>query len=276
MDQDLKILAIDLDGTLLNKQNQVTPENIEAIRQARARGIEVVPCTGRLLCESRFAIEAIGGCRYSMHCNGSVVWDHRANRPVFLSAFAPALAQDIIRRLEAANVLFQVYVDDADCCPTRFRDQFTSEIFNATYARIFKDKQLWMDDVGAGIEKCGLKVLKFYIPNRDHDLLVRMKAEMTSLPGVDATYSSHYSLELFQAGMDKLNGLTKLLEHLGLGFENLMMIGDSENDLRAIRAARVGVCMENGQDFVREAADYVTLDRNHSGVAHAIEKYLLK
>ena len=98
---------------------------------------------------------------------------------------------------------------------------------------------------------------------------------MIALPGFDSTYSSYYSLEVFQAGMDKRNGLSKLLEHLGYGFENLMMIGDSENDLRAIQAAGIGVAMENALDFIKEKADYVTLDRNNSGVAHAIHKFLL-
>jgi Cof subfamily protein (haloacid dehalogenase superfamily) len=272
---DIKVLAIDLDGTLLNKQNAVTPENIEAIRLAKEKGIEVVPCTGRLLCESRFAIEAIGGCNYSMHCNGSIIFDHRAGKPIYLSAFPKDLARRAVRHLEKHNVLYQVYVDDASCCPKRFYQNFTDEIFNAVYVEMFRDTQLWMEDVEAEIEQNNFKSIKYYIPNRDHDLLERIKEEMIALPGFDSTYSSYYSLEVFQAGMDKRNGLSKLLEHLGCGFENLMMIGDSENDLRAIQAAAIGIAMDNALDFIKAEADFVTLDRNNSGVAHAIRKFLL-
>jgi len=272
---DIKVIVIDLDGTLLNKRNEVTPENIEAIRKAREKGIEVVPSTGRLLCESRFAIEAIGGCNYSLHCNGSVIYDHRAKKPIYLSAFQPELAREAVRRLEKYDILYQVYVDDASCCPKRFYNRFNEEIFNATYVKMFRDTQLWMDDVLTEIDQNNYKSIKYYIPNRDHELLGRIKEEMVALPGFDSTYSSHYSLEVFQAGMDKLNGLTKLLEHLDLGWENIMMIGDSENDLRAIQAAKIGVAMGNAEDFIKEAADFVTLDRNHSGVAHAINKFLL-
>ena len=272
---DIKVVAIDLDGTLLNKQNAVTPENVEAIRLAKEKGIEVVPSTGRLLCESRFALEAIGGCNYSLHCNGSIIWDHRANKPVYLSAFDKQLAREAVRRLEKYNVLYQVYVDDASCCPKRFYKDFNEEIFNAVYVQMFRDTQLWMEDVEAEIEQNDYKSIKYYVPNKDHELLERIKEEMIALPGVDSTYSSYYSLEVFQAGMDKRNGLSKLLEHLGYGFENLMMIGDSENDLRAIQAAGIGVAMENALDFIKEKADYVTLDRNNSGVAHAIHKFLL-
>lgn len=272
---DIKVLAIDLDGTLLNKQNAVTPENIEAIRLAKEKGIEVVPSTGRLLCESRFAIEAIGGCNYSLHCNGSVIYDHRAAKPIYLSAFPQELARRAVRHLEKHNVLYQVYVDDASCCPKRFYNNFTGEIFNAVYVEMFRDTQLWMENVEAEIEQNNFKSIKYYIPNKDHDLLERIKEEMIALPGFDSTYSSYYSLEVFQAGMDKRNGLSKLLEHLGYGFENLMMIGDSENDLRAIQAAAIGVAMDNALDFIKAEADFVTLDRNNSGVAHAIHKFLL-
>lgn len=272
---DIRVLAIDLDGTLLNKQNEVTDENIKAIQKAREKGIEVVPSTGRLLCESRFALEAIGGCRYSLHCNGSVIYDHRAQRPIFLSAFDRELAAEAVRRLEKHNVLYQVYVDDASCCPKRFYNDFTQEVFNAIYVKMFRDTQIWMDDVAEEIDRSGYHSIKYYVPNRNHELLEQIKQEMATFPGFDAVFSSHYSLEIFQSGMDKLNGLSKLLEHLGYGFENLMMIGDSENDLRAIEAAGIGVAMDNAEDFVKEAADYVTLDRNNSGVAHAIHKFLL-
>ena len=272
---DIKVLAIDLDGTLLNKKNEVTPASIEAIRLARQKGIEVVPSTGRLLCESRFAIDAIGGCNYSLHCNGSTAWDHRASKPVFVSAFPKERAQEAIRRLDRHNILYQVYVDNASCCPKRFYGDFTSKIFNQTYVDMFRDTQLWMDDPAEEIFQRGLQVMKYYVPNRDHDLLAAIKEEMLSLEGFESTFSSHYSVEIFQAGMDKYNGLTKLLDHLGVGFENLMMIGDSENDLRAIEAAAIGVAMGNGQDFVKEAADYVAPDHNHDGVAHAIRKFLL-
>ncbi len=272
---DIKVLAIDLDGTLLNKQNAVSPENAEAIRLAKEKGIEVVPSTGRLLCESRFAIDAIGGCNYSLHCNGSVIWDHRSGKTIYLSAFSKELAREAVRRLEKYDVLYQVYVDDASCCPKRFYNKFNNEIFNAVYVRMFRDTQLWMEDVEAEIEQNDYQSIKYYIPNRDHELLERIKKEMIDLPGFDSAFSSYNSLEVFQAGMDKHNGLAKLLEHLGCGFENLMMIGDSENDLKAIQAAGIGVAMENALDFVKAEADFVTLDHDRSGVAHAIHKFLL-
>lgn len=272
---DIKVLAIDLDGTLLNKDNQVLPESIEAIRLAREKGIEVVPSTGRLLCESRFAIEAIGGCNYSLHCNGSTVWDHRAGKPLFLSAFSDRRSREAIRRLERYNILYQAYTEDASCCPKRFYGDFTDKILNKTYVEMFRDTQLWMDDLAEEISARGMQVVKYYVPNRDRALLERLKEEMSSLEGFESTFSSNHSLEIFQEGTDKYNGLSKLLGHLGLGFENLMMIGDSENDLRAIEGAAIGVAMANGQDFVRRAADYVAPDHNRNGVAHAIRKFLL-
>lgn len=272
---DIKVIAIDLDGTLLNSKNAVSDENIEAIRLARQRGIEVVPSTGRLLCESRFALEAIGGCNYSLHCNGSIIWDHRAEKAIYLAALPKAQAREAVERLERRNVLYQVYVNDASCCPKRFYDRFNEEIFNPTYVKMFRDTQLWMDNVADEIDRNDYQSIKYYIPNRDHALLESIKEEMTALPEFESTFSSYYSLEVFQAGMDKLNGLTRLLEHMGLGFENLMMIGDSENDLRAIRTAGVGVAMGNALDCIKEGADFVTLDHDHSGVAHAIHKLLL-
>ena len=273
---NIKAIAIDLDGTLLNKQNEVSDRNRRAVARARELGLLVIPCTGRLYCESKFAIDAIDGCEYSLHCNGSAVLNHKTGSPVSLNTLSPELADRAIAQLDSYNVLYQIYVDDADCCAKRFYKDFDERIFNAVYARMFRDTQLWMDDPRSEIAAQGLRVFKFYIPNKDHDLLERIKNEMKAIPGLDATFSSMYSLEVFMAGMDKENGLARLLEHLGLTFENLMMIGDSENDLKAIRAAGIGVAMGNALDFIKEGADFVTLDRGESGVAHAIEQIIFK
>lgn len=271
----IKVIAIDLDGTLLNKQNQVSQANRQAVALARERGLLVVPATGRLYCESKFAIDAIGGCEYSLHCNGSAVLNHKTGAPVSLNTLPPSLADRAMARLDGYNVLYQVYIDDAGCCAKRFYHHFTDQIFNAIYVKMFRDTQLWMEDPRAEIARQRRKVFKFYIPNKDRALLERIKADMTALPGLDATFSSRYSLEVFMAGMDKENGISRLLEHLGMSFENLMMIGDSENDLKAIRAAGIGVAMGNADDYVKAGADFVSLDRGESGVAHAINTLLL-
>ncbi len=271
---DIKVIGIDLDGTLLTEQNHISQKDIQAIKKAQALGIEVVVCTGRMLQESQFALDALQDCRYSMHCNGAMICDHKTGENVFLQVADPAQVKKCVELFESYDTFYQIYTAQGACCPRRLHHKLDSTVFSVGYVERFFDKQILLDDPVNDIGKSGLDVIKYYMTCTDHQLLKRVSTDVPKIQGMTSAFSSEIGLEVFSDDIGKHVGMQKLLDHLGLGFENLMMIGDSQNDVETIKLAKFGVCMQGGAPAAIEVADFISLDCNNSGVSVAIEKML--
>ncbi len=271
---EIKVIAIDLDGTLLDDKNNISKKDIQAIKEAQAQGFEVVPCTGRLFQESEFVLDELKDCRYSMHCNGAMICDHKTGEYVSLQTADDQQIKSCIDLLESYDTFYQVYTAQGACCPKRLHHKLNSEIFSVGYVERFYDQQILLENPVADIKNRGLDVIKYYMSTTDNPLLKMVSAAVNDLPGMTSAFSSDVGLEIFSTDIGKQFGLQKLLSHLSLGFENLMMIGDSQNDVLAIQQAAFGVCMSGGAKVAMEVADFITGDNNNSGVATAIYKML--
>ena len=267
---EIKLLAMDLDGTLLTTANCVPSANAFAVQQARRMGVTIAICTGRAQCEAEFAAVQVGGCDYIITCNGSMLFDNINRHYLSFNIIPYSLVDQVLAILDSYDVFYQVYVDDAVCCPAKHFDDFAK-----AYIDMFHDSQIPLEDPRRDIPAKGLDVTKFYIPNWDTRLLADIRRRIQKIPDLEVTASSDYSVEIFQAGMDKITALRKLVDHLGITFDNVMMIGDSENDYQAVRAAKYGVAMDNSPDFLKNAARFVSLSHDDCGVAYAIDKLIL-
>lgn len=267
---------MDLDGTLLTTNNCVPSANTQAVQRARQLGVTIAICTGRAQCEAEFAAVEVGGCDYIITCNGSMLFDNLNRHHLFFNLIPYSLCDQVLAILDSYHIFYQIYVDDAVCCPTKYYPEFVHVPMARAYIEMFNDSQVLLDDPRKDIVERGLDVLKFYVPNWDAELLATIRGRIQRIPELEVTASSDHSIEIFRAGMDKITALTRLVDHLGITFDNVMMIGDSENDYQAVRACKYGVAMENSPDFLKNVAKFVSLDHNKCGVAHAIEKLILK
>ncbi len=272
---DIQLLALDLDGTLLNDRNQVSPANAKAVQQARAQGVKVAICTGRVQCEAEYAAVQLGGCDYMVTCNGACVYDVVNRKHLFINIMPYSLCQKIIDALDSFHIFYQIYVDDAVCCPAHLFDNFFKVPMNKEYLHMFSDTQVLLENPREDIINKKLDVIKYFVPNFDQDLVAQVRRKVSTIPGVEVLYSSPYAIEVLQEGMDKLNGLTRLTNQLGITFDQVMTVGDSENDFKVIKAAKYGVAMENADDYIKKAAYYVTASHTEDGVARAVEKLIL-
>ena len=272
---EIKLLAMDLDGTLLSTANCVPSANAFAVQQARRMGVTIAICTGRAQCEAEFAAVQVGGCDYIITCNGSMLFDNINRHYLSFNIIPYSLVDQVLAILDSYDVFYQVYVDDAVCCPAKHFDDFAKAPMAQAYIDMFHDSQIPLEDPRRDIPAKGLDVTKFYIPNWDTRLLADIRRRIQKIPDLEVTASSDYSVEIFQAGMDKITALRKLVDHLGITFDNVMMIGDSENDYQAVRAAKYGVAMDNSPDFLKNAARFVSLSHDDCGVAYAIDKLIL-
>ena len=247
--KEIRVLALDLDGTLTNDQKVVTPATRTALDAAAAKGVTIVLASGRptagvVPLARELELDKKGGCILSY--NGGSITDCATGRTLYSqwldSKYVPALCA-FAKEQKVAIVTYneQGVVSESPEDPWALKECFT----------------------------CGLPM------QRVEDLAAYVDYPICKML-ITLDPSSPFFIEAVPLGVAKDVSLAGLLEEMGLTRDNLMACGDGLNDRSMIRYAGVGVAMQNAEPPVKEAADYVTeADNNHDGVAEAIEKFIL-
>jgi Cof subfamily protein (haloacid dehalogenase superfamily) len=262
----IKIIAIDQDGTLLNDDGSVSERNVQAVQTAVAQGIQVIIATGKTYASAvpvmaRLGIKAPGVFTQGLvicNADGSVRYERALDRET---------AVQLIQFAESHNLPQTAY------CGTRILAPWPS-----AYQRILHEKygEPPLEVVGPLLSIIDdIHINKFLISDEVNNDETRR--QLTALVGDRATVTQAVPeyIEVLPPGASKGRGVHMLLDDLGIQPEELLAIGDGENDLEMLQLAGVGVAMGNGKTAVKAIADYVTSDNNHSGVAEAIEKFAL-
>jgi HAD superfamily hydrolase (TIGR01484 family) len=242
----VQLIAIDLDGTLLDSRQRISSENIQAIAEAMQRGIVVVIATGR---GYHSALEAIKDTNIPgpfVFSNGGEVWLDRQTllRHILLDEMAvPAL-----RKLaEDLDVWYWAYSTDG-----------------------LYDRDRWHPDEGAA------KWLKFGFYSEVFSLRHVICHILPKIGDFSVTSSHEHNIEVNPHGVDKALGLRLISKRLGIPFSNMLAIGDSDNDTSMIGMAGIGVAMGNASTRIKSMATEVTRTNDDHGVAEAIRKHVLK
>ncbi|MDQ0483838.1 sucrose-phosphate phosphatase subfamily [Alkalihalobacillus hemicentroti] len=247
MDKDIKLIALDMDGTLVNHDGDVSKENENAVKRAKDQGIHVVLSTGRSLPFCRDIAEQLGHSAYLVTVNGGQIFDKDLNL-----VDSTHLTNDLVKRLWELKMKHDVY----------FWSSTTEGVFNTK-----KPFEKEIDDYNW---------LKFGFDIQDDNVRKVITDEVMANEALEVTNSSPTNLEINPAGVNKAAALMKVCKWLDLSMDNVMAVGDSMNDIAMIREAGFGVAMGNAQDRVKEAANWITKDYTEHGVAHAIDRVLKK
>ncbi|MCR5492499.1 MAG: Cof-type HAD-IIB family hydrolase [Streptococcus sp.] len=269
---DIKLLALDLDGTLFNSKKIVTRENKLALRAARDKGVKVVITTGRPLKAISGLLEEldlISDEDYIITFNGGLV--QKTNGEILdKSELTRSQLKLLYSHLEPLALPFDVLSDGIvyslacrgnvshypEANPTL--DFVTVNSFAEIPENVIYNKVVSVTNP----EFLDQQLLK--LPKELHQHFEIFK-------------SRDIIVEMMPKGVHKAAGLNQLVEHLGLSSKNVMAIGDEENDLSMLKWAGLGVAMANGVAIAKETADVVTSRTNEeSGVAEAVEKYILQ
>ncbi len=268
----VKALFTDMDGTLLDDHQQVSPENQAAIHAALDAGHIVVLTTGRALSSTlpfarQLGLDRKGG--YVITFNGGLIYDCRQEKAIYSRTLAPSCVRAVAAEARKAHIHFQAYEDGYV-----ISEAMTPEFEVYTQRNIMPTKIV--DDIPAYLTTEIPKLL--LIDLNDHEKLEGFRRRVLEMfPGqVDSLFSNPQYLEVIPAGVSKGDALRRLALFLNIPPENTVAVGDSENDLSLLEAAHIGAAMSNSLPRLKEAADFVTAaDHNHSGFAEVIEKYLL-
>ncbi|PLT44991.1 HAD-superfamily hydrolase, subfamily IIB [Paenibacillus pasadenensis] len=261
-----KLIAIDVDDTLLNDDLEVTPATRDALAAALERGVTVTLATGRMFASARQVAEGLALNVPIITYQGSLV-KTLLDGQVLYERYVPAdAAAELDRFCTERGLHLQLYVDD------RLYVREDNDKVKA-YARQSNIPYVVEPDFGSLLSRPLLKMLVIDEPA----LLDRIAAELQPLLGsrMHITKSKPHYLEFMHKEGTKGHALRFMAEHVGCSLDETIAMGDAWNDREMLMEAGLGVAMANAQPALKELADYVTLSNNEDGVAHVVEKFIL-
>ena len=271
----VKLIALDLDGTLLTSQKTLSPANRAALERAAAQGVHVVPATGRFYAAMPQPVRDLPFVRYAIAVNGAQLYDAGEDKVLHRAEIPPETAQRAFRYLETLPGIYDCYVDDWGYMEASLYARVDEFVQNPHVAKMIRELRQPVEDVKGYLQ--GRPVQKIQIFFRDME---RRALELERIPALfpELAVSSaiENNIELNDRSATKGDALQALCDRLGLRPEETMALGDGSNDLSMIRAAGIGVAMGNACPELQEAADWVTLTNDEDGVARAVERFILK
>ena len=278
--KDIKLVALDLDGTLFDNSSRISKRNLTAIRSITDKGIHVVISTGRPFEGIPFDQIKGTGINYAIAANGSGIYEISTGKCLYENAMDEELVTPILNFLLTRDIHMDAFIGGKGYTPIQCVETAQKLTVPSSIKNYIITTRTRLDNILQFIHENQLKVQKMtlnFYPAADGTLIDRetVRKFLVSNPSITTVCGGYNNLEFTRADANKGVGLRKLAEILGVNPDATMAIGDTENDLAIIEAAGIGVAMGNATDAVKARADYVTTTNTKDGVAAAIEHFIL-
>lgn len=265
----IRLIATDVDGTLLNSQGIIPEDNLRVIRAAQAKGITVAIASGRFPENIYVLLEDYGLSCPIIGTNGAKTTD--AHLRILSQHFMqPQAVLAVHDTLTALGAEYFIFAHDHICTAwqggvhhTELSQRERIEALGVSYSH----------GPEAAVACCQGRVQKFFVCGSVP--LAPVRSALANIPDIELTQSSERNIEIMPRGVDKGLGVRDLAALLGVPLSQVMTLGDQENDIPMIQAVGYGVAMGNACPTVKAAARFVTGTNNECGFAQAIEKYAL-
>ncbi|MBO5397406.1 MAG: HAD family phosphatase [Clostridia bacterium] len=289
-----KIIAIDLDGTLLNSFGEITPNTKEVLKKAIEKGAQVVLASGRPVSAIENIANEIGAEEYLISGNGALVYDIKEKKIVYDKFLSKEQVLEIVDICEENSIYCNVYTEQEVIAKSLNYNVLFYHKENAkkpegkrTNINIVSNLRKYIEELSADS-----KFLKVTVcdPNRlifngiirklrnieTIDVLdVSHMSRKTIKDGTDDVQIEYFYTEITNKNVNKWSAIEYLLEKENIKPEEVMAIGDNVNDKEMIQNAGLGVVMGNSSPQMKEMADIVVSDNNSDGIVEAVEKFIL-
>ena len=286
-----KLVAIDLDGTMLNKYGIITKKTKEVIKCAQNNGIEIIIASGRAITSVKRFSKEINSNKYFISGNGAITYDITNNKILYENLLDKQKALKIIKICEENSIYYNVYTENGIIAKNLnyntlyyYKDNLTKPDENRTHINIVEDVYNYINDKDE-------KILKIMICDEHKSVFNSIVRKLKELSEIEVLEVSHMSRKLIKQGteeialeyfytevsakdVDKWNALEKLIELMNISKEEVITIGDNANDLKMIKNAGLGIAMGESAPYVKQSADMITLTNEEDGVAYALKKVL--
>lgn len=276
MNKKIKMIGLDMDGTLLTSEKKLTEYTKQILQKAIEQGIEIVLSTGRSITGIPKELLEMPGMKYAVTINGARILDLCENKIIYENTLSMEKALELLDIIGEFDAIQEAFIDSV-CYADKNKLEHVQDYFShpSTADYVMKSRTP-VEDVRATVIHKNSPVDKVNGQFRSVEDKKKAYECLVNVPGVVIVSSLGTNWEINAEGTDKGCAMLKLGKMLGIHREEIMACGDGVNDIAMLKAVGLGVAMENAEAEVKEAADYVTLSNDKEGVAKAIEKFALK
>ena len=284
-----KLVAIDLDGTMLNQYGIITEKTKKAISKAQEKGVEVMIASGRAITSVKRFSKEINSNKYFISGNGAITYDIKNNKILYENILSKTKALKIIKICEENSIYYNVYTENGIIAKNLsyntlyyYKDNLTKPDENRTHINI-------VENVYDYFEQREEKILKIMICDEHKTVFNSFVRKLKELSEIEVLEVSHMSRKIIKQGtdeialeyfytevsakdVDKWNALEEIIGLMNISKEEVVTIGDNANDLKMITNAGLGVAMGESAPYVKQSADIIAPTNDEDGVAIILNK----
>lgn len=284
-----KLVAIDLDGTMLNQYGIITEKTKKAISKAQEQGVEVMIASGRAITSVKRFSKEINSNKYFISGNGAITYDIKNNKILYENILSKTKALKIIKICEENSIYYNVYTENGIIAKNLsyntlyyYKDNLTKPDENRTHINI-------VENVYDYFEQREEKILKIMICDEHKTVFNSIVRKLKELSEIEVLEVSHMSRKIIKQGtdeialeyfytevsakdVDKWNALEEIIGLMNISKEEVVTIGDNANDLKMITNAGLGVAMGESAPYVKQSADIIAPTNDEDGVAIILNK----
>lgn len=272
-----RLVALDLDGTLLDSNKHLTKRNLAALQRAADAGWYIVPSTGRFADGMPAFIRDLPFVRYVITINGAQVFDRETGESIYRAEIPGEKARRVMAFLDRYPVIYDCYKDNWGWMTAEMHAKGDEFAPDEHYRIMIRDLRKPVPELKEFIRTRGGDVQKIQVFAKDGSARDALEPELAAqFPELALSHSLPNNIEINHPDANKGQALLALAARLGVPREATIAFGDGTNDLSMIRSAGLGVAMKNAAPEVLAAAREITLSCDEDGVAAALERELEK
>lgn len=287
-----KLVAIDLDGTLLNTYGQVSADNKVALKKLMQKGMQVILASGRSTTSVKNIANDLGVGDYIICGNGSLIYDLKKEEIIYDKFIDKKKVLQIIQICEQNSIYYNIYTENMVIAKSLNNNVLFYHQENASKPENKKTNINLVQDIYQYIQQVqGENVLKITISDSNNIIFNGIIRKLRQIKNIDVLDVAHMSRKVIKSGtedvlveyfyteitsknVDKWCAIEYLMDKMNIKKEEVMTIGDNVNDKLMIENAGLGVAMGNSAPYIKEIADKVVGTNNENGVAEAVENLL--
>lgn len=274
--QKYKMIVTDMDYTLLNKDKDVSQRNKQALRSAIEKGVKVVVATGRIYTSALYYARLLGIETPVIASNGAIIREEHSDNTMYQCLLDSAVIDEMIRLTRQQGLFCHFFSRDTIYTEKLVNVSVRYTEWNKLLSEKDQVKIKLLDRFETMTAEERQGIFKAVVIDEDSSKLQYIREEILKTGLVAVSRSLKDNIEIMSAEVSKGNAVKKLAEIYGINREEIIAMGDNENDISMIEYAGLGVAMGNAVQELKDVADYVTADYLEDGVAQVVEKFVLE